>query len=109
VNDDLLQVTTKPIRNSPVFSIKVSNNDGCSVTKSVHIKIYKKLAMPNAFTPINDGKNDIFRIPQDVTFALREFAVFDRWGKKYFLQRIFRKDGVGINMTMVFLCILCFN
>ena len=35
--------------------------------------------MPNAFTPNNDGKNDVFKA---VTYNLQEFSmrVYDRWG-----------------------------
>lgn len=43
------------------------------------------LEVPNAFTPNNDGTNDIFRIKQGWQ-SLVEFRamVFNRWGKKLF-------------------------
>ncbi|HET8572352.1 MAG TPA: gliding motility-associated C-terminal domain-containing protein [Edaphocola sp.] len=38
------------------------------------------LLIPNAFTPNNDGKNDIFKIRNFSNQKLLEFKVFNRWG-----------------------------
>ena len=43
--------------------------------------------MPNAFTPNNDGINDIYRIPPATTLTLKEFSIYDRWGTKLFSTR----------------------
>lgn len=40
--------------------------------------------MPNAFTPNSDGVNDLFRIPPNVLLDLKEFFIYDRWGKLVF-------------------------
>ena len=48
------------------------------------VKIFTGFYMPNAFTPGNDGINDVFRIPPATTLSLKEFAVYDRWGTKLF-------------------------
>jgi len=37
--------------------------------------------VPNAFTPNNDGKNDIFRPITDCPDAKFLFRIFDRWGQ----------------------------
>ncbi len=43
------------------------------------------VAVPNAFTPNNDGLNDIFRISNPyVLTAMQSFDVFDRWGERVF-------------------------
>jgi gliding motility-associated-like protein len=39
--------------------------------------------IPNAFTPNDDGVNDIFYIPE-ANFIRFEIAVYDRWGNRVF-------------------------
>lgn len=41
------------------------------------------LLIPNAFTPNDDGVNDVYYIP-DANFLQFEFSVFDRWGNRVF-------------------------
>ncbi len=43
-----------------------------------------ELAIPNAFTPNNDGSNDAFRILNFKDEKLLEFKVFNRWGTVVF-------------------------
>jgi len=38
------------------------------------------LLIPNAFTPNNDGKNDVFKIRNFSSQRLLEFKIFNRWG-----------------------------
>jgi len=53
------------------------------------------LLMPNAFTPNNDGKNDLFRIPPGVPLILDNFSIYDRWGNKIFTTNDLRKGWDG--------------
>lgn len=41
---------------------------------------HKELLIPNAFTPNNDGQNDIFKIKNITDERLIDFKVFNRWG-----------------------------
>jgi len=50
----------------------------------VLVKVGRPLLMPNAFSPNNDGTNDLFRIPPGVAMQLDEFSVFNRWGVRVF-------------------------
>ncbi len=46
--------------------------------------VFNKLQIPSAFTPNNDGKNDVFRVlgsPQVSNFKL---CVYNRWGKQVY-------------------------
>ncbi len=73
-----------PLESNTVFQLTAVSDKGCIAGKSISVKIFFKLNMPNAFTPNHDGKNDLFRIPQNTTMTLHEFSIFDRWGNKIF-------------------------
>ncbi len=53
----------------------------------VHVNVidYSKVFLPNAFTPNNDGLNDLFEIRVYGNIAIDYFAVFNRWGKQVFI------------------------
>lgn len=82
-----LIVTTVPLRNDTTLTVTVTDINGCIASKNIAIKVLHRVNIPSAFTPNNDGKNDVFRIPRDASIELQEFAVFDRWGNKLFLTR----------------------
>jgi len=41
---------------------------------------HKELLIPNAFTPNNDGRNDVFKVLNITDEKLIDFKVFNRWG-----------------------------
>ena len=75
---------TKPLLNAVDFKLSIQTTAGCFTTAHTSIKVFRKLYMPNTFSPNSDGINDIFRIPPDVALILNEFAIFDRSGNKIF-------------------------
>ena len=50
-----------------------------------------KLFIPNAFTPNEDGINDIYYISNS-GFESFDFTVFDRWGNQVFLNAHFQPN-----------------
>jgi gliding motility-associated-like protein len=66
------------------YQLTVADSDGCSAAGKVTIRVSTPLFMPNAFTPNNDGKNDVFRIPPSLSIELSRFSIFDRWGERVF-------------------------
>jgi len=62
---------------------------GCSSADSILISTHSccKVYFPNAFTPNGDGLNDIFRPLNQGRIQIKEFRVFDRWGKTVFESR----------------------
>src|SRR4030095_14236035 len=74
------------------YKVVVKNDAGCVDTDSVLIKVnpYPGVYVPAAFTPNNDGKNDIFRPIVTKEFSLEEFSIYNRWG-----QRIFTTSQIG--------------
>ncbi|MEP6595191.1 MAG: PKD domain-containing protein [Ginsengibacter sp.] len=56
---------------------------GCFDTDTINVKVYKiepGLYVPNAFTPGNDGINDVFRPLPIGMKSITYFRVFNRWG-----------------------------
>jgi gliding motility-associated-like protein len=52
---------------------------------SITIKDEVGLYIPNAFTPNNDGQNDMFS-PKGFGFSKYEMRIFDRWGAEVFVS-----------------------
>ncbi len=80
--------------NNPVARLSASqqyvltvNQSGCVDTDTINVTVYKVdpgLYVPNAFTPDNNGRNDVFRpIPLGMK-TLSYFKVYNRWGKQVF-------------------------
>jgi gliding motility-associated-like protein len=70
-----------------VYILTVENNDGCSGSDT--IQIYRKeclagVYIPNAFTPGNDGKNDMFRAMVYGEAISFEMQVYNRYGQLVF-------------------------
>jgi gliding motility-associated-like protein len=66
------------------YFITVRDSSGCIRVDSVVIlESPNILAPPNAFTPNNDGINDLF-LPHLLNVQSLDFAIFNRWGKVVF-------------------------
>jgi gliding motility-associated-like protein len=76
------------IDTTTLFTVQGFNSYGCSDMDSVLVKVTSTnipvFAVPNAFTPNGDGKNDCFGIRRWGRVKVEEFAVFNRWGQKLF-------------------------
>lgn len=89
--------TTRP-GNNTTFTVNVTDNNGCTAfdTVSVSVNSITDLFIPNAFTPNNDGNNDVLEIYGDINaIHYIEFNVFNRWGEKVFATNdpTFKWDG----------------
>jgi len=86
----LLQNPTFTFRDTGVYNVVqiVRHESGCSDTASVVLPIrpVPKFFLPNAFTPNNDGLNDIF-IPVGDFFGATnyDFTIWNRWGERVFM------------------------
>lgn len=69
------------------YMLKVTNEFYCTDTTAFDSRTYinKRLQMPTAFSPNNDGVNDMFYVigSQDIAIV-KDFIIFDRWGTKLF-------------------------
>lgn len=80
----VLSPRTIQLTENTTYVLSAESDRGCRASASAVIRVGRALAMPNAFTPNNDGFNDVFRIPPAVILDLKAFAIFDRWGNKVF-------------------------
>ncbi|MBS1651215.1 MAG: gliding motility-associated C-terminal domain-containing protein [Bacteroidetes bacterium] len=74
----------------------VKNQYGCSDTtiKIVNVQEDYGLYIPNAFTPNDDGLNDIFE-PEGYGIRDYKLYVFDRWGEMLFYSNSFKSGWDG--------------
>jgi gliding motility-associated-like protein len=68
---------------SQTFTVIGRSADGCLDTASLRVELEpgdKDFFIPNAFTPNNDGKNDVFRLYGSSIKSV-ELRVFNQWGE----------------------------
>ncbi|MFT4202437.1 MAG: PKD domain-containing protein [Chitinophagaceae bacterium] len=73
--------------NEIVYKLNVTNTFGCTAVDSLHVSTLcasSKIFIPSAFTPNNDGKNDIFYVKGYGIKLINHFIVFNRWGNTVF-------------------------
>ena len=73
--------------NAGTYVITVTDAKGCSQVQTITISepTFTHLAVPNAFSPNNDGENDFFCLQGD-NYCIEELTItiYDRWGEKVF-------------------------
>jgi gliding motility-associated-like protein len=72
----------------------VSQTCGTS-TSSVFVRVYKKIIIPNTFSPNNDGINDYWNIDALVTYPESSILVFNRYGLQVFQSTGYSKPWDG--------------
>ncbi len=76
--------------NDAFYNIFVTSADGCTREDSVFIRVdkFRKLYIPNIFTPNFDGANDYFTIFGGPEVAgIRKLSIYNRWGALIFEAR----------------------
>ena len=66
------------------FAVTVENEAGCITTNTIEVVLDLSGAydIPNAFSPNNDGTNDVFRVlAAEGTFTEFRLRIFSRWGQ----------------------------
>jgi len=75
----------------------VTDSLGCTSAAQKTIKVYTScyLAVPNAFTPNNDGKNDFLYPLNAIKAENLNFKVFNRWGQLIFETKNWKQGWDG--------------
>lgn len=66
------------------FYIQVRDSNNCIATDSVFVEVKEcdgNIFAPNAFTPNEDGNNDVFKIFSNC-IDFKEMYIYNRWGEK---------------------------
>lgn len=96
INSSIATPLTIPLTSLINYQLKVTTTEGCEALKNIPVNVFKKLFMPNSFSPNGDGINDVFRVPPGTTLTLEDFSVFDRWGHKVFTTTDLAKGWNGM-------------
>jgi gliding motility-associated-like protein len=75
----------------------VTDSFGCSKTVQQAVRVYSScyLAVPTAFTPNNDGKNDYLYPLNAIKAEKLDFRVYNRWGQLIFQTNNWKKGWDG--------------
>jgi gliding motility-associated-like protein len=85
-------VETTPVGDGELTYTVVVTKDGCEQTLSITLDVLNAICdtdhlfFPNAFTPNNDGDNDVLRLRSNFLDDLLEveWMIYDRWGEEIF-------------------------
>lgn len=78
------QVSARPMENTTLY-LEVKDEYGCKVSDDINIMIKPfDFYAPNAFSPNEDGLNDIFYLQAEMNYDMEQFSVYDRWGNQLF-------------------------
>jgi gliding motility-associated-like protein len=66
------------------YKLTATNTCGSTSDAIMVIKSMCKLVMPNAFTPNNDGINNVFRVKYPEFIKTFKMKIFNRWGQIIF-------------------------
>ncbi|MGH1435079.1 MAG: gliding motility-associated C-terminal domain-containing protein [Lewinella sp.] len=72
---------------SVAYAVTVTDENGCTATDRLNVYVRKDrgVYIPNAFSPDDDGTNDIFMIHTDSDVVeIKSFYVFNRWGESMY-------------------------
>jgi gliding motility-associated-like protein len=73
------------------YTLNVVSQTCGTATSTVFVRVYKKITIPNTFTPNNDGTNDYWNIEALVTYPESNITVFNRYG-----QPVYQGTGYAV-------------
>lgn len=90
----LTPVTSTP--NPVTYRIRATDKlNGCVAYDSMEVKIVTTIYVPNAFTPNNDGKHDVWRIPALDAYPNCVVSIYNRYSQKIFESKGYSRPWDG--------------
>ena len=90
--DNCTELVYTPLTTMYIYA-QATSEENCTITDSVLVQVIKsrKVVIPNAFTPNNDGLNDYFTVFGTVPNVqmIEKMQIFDRWGNNIYTQKNF--------------------
>ena len=94
-NANSLQPVVSPAHDT-TYTLHVESIAGCGIaTDEVFVKVFKKVIVPNAFSPNNDGINDTWQLVSIEAYPDAEINVFNRYGQTVFTSHGYNKHWNG--------------
>ena len=91
---DIIQPVSTPVTDV-TYKLTVTAQGGCPAFDSVFVKVLKMPAIPNTFTPNNDGIHDFWDIKYLNSYPQNRVQVFTRQGKLVFESKGYPKPWDG--------------
>ncbi|MVM35199.1 T9SS type B sorting domain-containing protein [Spirosoma sp. HMF4905] len=73
--------TVRDIQKDITYTINVKNSTGCEAKDTIHITVYPRVYVPEAFSPNGDGLNDTWELFGIEAFPDAVVTIFNRWGE----------------------------
>ena len=94
-NANTLQPTVSPVLDA-TYTLVVSSKAGCGAAyDKVFVRVFKKVTVPNAFSPNGDGINDTWVMNAIETYPECEVQVFNRYGQIVLNSKGYNKKWDG--------------
>ncbi len=94
---------TLNVDKSGLYWVQLTDNNGCTKKDSINVTVQGcdecSFYVPSAFTPNDDGLNDVFRVkPKCPNIGLQNFTlrIYNRWGQLVFATRDMHKGWNGM-------------
>lgn len=84
------------VKNNICYTVDASNDYGCADKDTICIRTFCESAqvfIPNAFTPDNDGINDILLVRGQGIKRVKSFRIYNRWGQMVFERANYIPNG----------------
>jgi len=65
-----------------LYTVIAATEDGCEGRDSIYVQVNKSLTIPTAFTPNNDGYNDVWEIKNLDQFESHKVVIYDGFGSE---------------------------
>ena len=82
-------VVSPPTEGGYTYMVTVTNDGGCTAVASISVNSFdpkcndEDIFLPNAFTPNNDGENDVLFVRGNFVLDM-ELHIYNRWGQEVF-------------------------
>lgn len=82
---------------SQTYVLRAFTPEGCETYDTLSIKIYNgpEIYVPTAFSPNNDGLNDVFKAVPIGISTFNYLKIYNRWGQQIFFTTDYRKGWDG--------------
>ena len=77
--DDIPDPVASPTEDV-IYTLTVTSDQGCAAMDNIRIKVLKQPEVPSAFSPNNDGVNDLWNVKYLESYVNASVKVFSRYG-----------------------------